>query len=340
MSEALVPVPAGVVAALVPLPGETEKLVKLFQGELKSKRTKQAYAEDLRLWAEWQGVDVVTAVANLLRSSAGQANGALVAYRNSLSERKLSASTQNRRLAAIRRVVRLARMLGHVTWAIELGSLKVEAQRDTRGPGVPAVRRMLRAASLQRPEKAARDIALLRLMFDLALRRSEVLALTVGDLDLERSALWAKRKGKDQKVLLSLPEATRKALAAWLEHRGAGAGALFRNFDRAGDGTTALSGHGLYAVVKDLARRAKIERTRPHGIRHTAISRAMEEAGRLGIPIEEVLAYSGHSKRSLPVLMAYRDFSKNRQGQLAGYVADGAQTPEEKGEGEVAAQSE
>jgi hypothetical protein len=61
----------------------------------------------------------------------------------------------------------------------------------------------------------------------------------------------------------------------------------------------------------------------------------MEEAGRLGIPIEEVLAYSGHSKRSLPVLMAYRDFAKNRQCELAGYVADGAQTPEEKTGGEV-----
>ncbi len=334
MSEVLVPAtPAG--SALALNEQGMARLVELFLQGLRSKRTQLAYAEDLRLWAAWQGVPVAVAVEQLLRASAGEAHLQVFAYKAALLERKLAPATVNRRLAAIRSLVRMARIVGLVLWTLEIKGELVEAPiRDTRGPGVPAVRRLLRAAAKQKdPGKATRDVALLRLLYDLALRRAEVIAVDVADVDLERSALWVQRKGRGQKTLLSLPEATRKALAAWLELRGTRPGALFRNFDRAGDGVTGLSGHGLYAVVKDLSARAKIERTRPHGLRHTAITRAMEEAGRLGIPIEEVLAYSGHAKRSLPILLTYRDNVANRQGQLAGAVANGAHTPAAPTEG-------
>ncbi len=292
----------------------------------RTKRTLQAYTDDLRLWAAWlgAGVPVEDAVDTLLRSSAGEAHRQVLAYRASMLERGLSSATINRRLAALRSLVRLARMLGLVIWSLEVPGLKLERMRDTRGPGVPAVRRMLRAAALQAPAKAARDTALLRLMFDLALRRSEVLAVDVGDLELERASLWVKRKGRRERTLLSLPKATSAALAAWLEERGSAPGALFGNFDRTGRGNGRLTGEGLYSVVQSLGAKAKVERVRPHGLRHTAITRAMEEAGRLGIPVEEVLAYSGHSKRSLPLLLEYRDNLRDRQGELAAQVSGAA----------------
>ncbi len=263
-------------------------------------------------------------VAELLQGSAGAAHAQVRAYQAHLAERSLSPATINRRIAALRSLVALARSLGLVAWSPRVKSLKVEGMRDTRGPGVPAVQRLLKAAASQRPEKAARDLALLRLLYDLALRRSEVLALEVRDVDLERAALWVLRKGRHEKVLLSLPETTRDSLAEWLEARGMAPGALSLNFDRAGDGTGELTGDGLYAVIQSLARKAKIDRTRPHGLRHTTITTAMEEAGRLGIPIEEVLAYSGHAKGSLPLLLAYRDRIRDRQGEIASLVAGGA----------------
>ena len=46
--------------------------------------------------------------------------------------------------------------------------LKVEAYRDTTGPGLTGTRAMLAKARTQIPMKAARDAALVRLMFDLA----------------------------------------------------------------------------------------------------------------------------------------------------------------------------
>jgi integrase/recombinase XerC len=311
--------------APVPAPTSGRGVVEAFLAG-RTTRTLQAYTDDLRLWAAWLGpaVPVDAAVEQLLQASAGEAHRQVLAYRASMVERKLSSATINRRLAALRSLVRLARMLGLVVWSLEVPGLRLERMRDTRGPGVPAVRRMLRAAALQEPAKAARDTALLRLMFDLALRRAEVLAVDVADLDLERSAMWVWRKGKRERKLLSLPKATSVALTAWLEQRGSAAGALFGNFDRSGKGGGRLSGEGLYSVVQMLGAKAKAGRVRPHGLRHTAITRAMEEAGRLGIPIEEVLAYSGHSKRSLPLLLEYRDNLRDRQGELATLVAGGA----------------
>lgn len=46
---------------------------------------------------------------------------------------------------------------------------------------MPAVRRLLKAAAGKENEpKAARDVAILRLLFDLALRRAELVGLDVG----------------------------------------------------------------------------------------------------------------------------------------------------------------
>jgi integrase/recombinase XerC len=59
--------------------------------------------------------------------------------------------------------------------------VRSEVLKDMRGPGVPAVRRLLKAAAGKENEpKAARDVAILRLLFDLALRRAELVGLDVG----------------------------------------------------------------------------------------------------------------------------------------------------------------
>ncbi len=294
----------------------------------RSARTIEAYLADLRIWASWAHPtgEVRAALEQLLAGSAAAAHAQFYAYQTTLREAGLAPATINRRLAALRSFVSLAQSLGLVVWRVELRGLKVEALRDTRGPGLAGVRRLLQAAAEQVPEKAARDVALLRLLFDLALRRSEVLGVRREDLELDRSALWVLRKGKTQRTLCSLPETTRAALADWLAVRGGQPGALFYNFDRACADRTPLTGHGLYAILKHLASLAGIQRTRPHGLRHTAITAAMVEAGKEGIPIEEVLSYSGHAKGSLHLLLTYRDRLRDRQGELARRVAGEAKS--------------
>ena len=55
--------------------------------------------------------------------------------------------------------------------------------------------------------------------------------------------------------------------------------------------------------------------------RHLAITTALEQAAERGIPIEEVLAFSGHAKSSVAILLRYRDRLGDRQGEIAGLVA-------------------
>ena len=64
-------------------------------------------------------------------------------------------------------------------------------------------------------------------------------------------------------------------------------------------------------------------RTRPHGLRHTAVTEVTKAATRNDMGIDEVLHFSRH--RSLTTLMVYRDAEGSRQGELARLVSEGAE---------------
>ncbi len=78
--------------------------------------------------------------------------------------------------------------------------------------------------------KGLRDKAILHLLYDLALRRSEVVGLDLEDVDLERGTLRILGKGRLQKEVLSLPTRTRGILSEWIRCRGELGGPLFINF--------------------------------------------------------------------------------------------------------------
>jgi len=162
-------------------------------------------------------------------------------------------------------------------------------------------------------------MAILRLLYDLALRTGEVVSLDLADVELARKLIRVKGKGKTDKQQLSLPEPTITVLQAWLDIRGTDAGPLFHNFDRAVKGQR-LTGVSIYRVVRGLGERNGLK-TRPHGIRHTAITEACKVAAENGIGLEEVLDFSRHSRSSVAILMVYRDRERNIQGQLASCIA-------------------
>jgi integrase len=76
-------------------------------------------------------------------------------------------------------VVAFARTVGEIPWSLNVPNLKAQPYRDTRGPGREDFRRLLEAASNER------DRVLLRLLHGLGLRRSEVVAMDLEDVDLE-----------------------------------------------------------------------------------------------------------------------------------------------------------
>ncbi len=57
----------------------------------------------------------------------------------------------------------------------------------------------------------------------------------------------------------------------------------------------------------------------PHGLRHTAITSAVEAAQENGVTLDEVRQFSRH--KNINTLLVYRDRVRDVQGQLAALVA-------------------
>jgi integrase/recombinase XerC len=281
----------------------------------RSAQTLRAYQGDLEDFARFMGtVDMNEALNLLVGRTHGEANGLALAYKADLLSRKLSAATINRRLAALRSVVKLGRTLGLVSWTLEVDGLDSEPYRDTAGPGRDGVRRLLEKLDTRVDAKAARDRALVHLLFDLALRRAEVVGLDLEDVDLDAGTVKVLGKGRTGKVSITLPEPTKKALAGWISFRGLEAGPLFTTFDR-GDRGKRLTGTGLYVVVKELGL-ATGQKTRPHGLRHAAITAALDATGG---NVRAVQKFSRH--RDLRVLNTYDDNRADLAGDVARLVA-------------------
>ena len=175
----------------------------------RSPHTLTAYGRDLDDFARFLTGSRQAALGRFFVQPAPAANADVLRYRHELVARHLAPATINRRLVAIRSLTKLARLLGIVPWAIEVQDVPQETLRDTQGPGVETVAEMLRLAGAPRDSYSARNVAMLPVMFDLALRVSEVRQLDVADLELDRRALlWVSGKDRAEKELLSLPETT------------------------------------------------------------------------------------------------------------------------------------
>ncbi len=283
-----------------------------------SANTLDAYRRDLADFATHLGaVDVEAAARRLLAGSLGDANALALAYRSAMVEAGRSPATINRRLSAVRSLVALARTLGLIGWALEIRNVRSEAYRDTRGPQTTGIEALLAAARRQEERKAARDVAMVRLMFDLALRRGEVVELDLADIDVAGRRAWVLGKGRREKVPLTLPDQTLAATVSWISVRGAEPGPLFTNLDCTGKGAAdrRLSGQGLWTVIRALGRAAGIE-VRPHGLRHASITAALD------LTRGDVRAVQKHSRHSsVAVLMRYDDNRADMAGTVAAMVA-------------------
>jgi integrase/recombinase XerC len=284
----------------------------------RSPQTLRAYRADLTDFAAFSNVaGIAEAASQLLAGGHGRANETVLLFRSQLNARGLAPATINRRLAALRSLVKLARTLGLITWVLTVEGVRTEPYRDTRGPGHAGFRQLLAALDGRCDTKALRDRALLRLLYDLGLRRAEVVGLDVADVDLAAGTVAVLGKGRTQKVNLTLPPATRAALAAWLAVRSVPSGPLFTSLDRASRGRR-LSGMGVYLVVRQLGECVGL-RVRPHGLRHAAITRALDLTGG---DIRSVQKFSRH--KDVRLLQRYDDNRQDLGGVVARRLAEDA----------------
>lgn len=293
----------------------------------KSPQTIEAYRKDLGDFRKFLDVPTIDDASRLLLSRGlGAANALVLKYKNHLIQRNLSPATQNRRLSALRSLVEMAGTLGLVHWQLKVRRTKNEAYRDTAGPGLETYRKMVGKTKVRQDIKGIRDTAILSLMYSLALRRSELVNTDLAHLYLgngsEPSSISIIGKGRTQRSKLSIPEPTVRVLRMWLEKRGMEEGPLFFSLDKGGKFKGRLTGNGLYRVIRILGREVGVE-TRPHGIRHTAVTQCCKAAAVANMDLSDVLAFSRHA--SLATLHIYLDKEKNLQGKLSTLVAVGAE---------------
>ena len=277
--------------------------------------TLRAYKGDLDAFANWSGSYANAAVSDLISRGHGEANLTALEYRAAMMEQGLAPATINRRLAALRSMTSLARRLGYISWELEVDSVKSQAYRDTRGPGLEAIKEMLKVAADQAPAKAARDALILRLLFGLGLRRAELTSLDLSDVELGRGVVWVQGKGRNEREALTLPAEISVAIMEWLQHRGEDAGPLITSMDRGAQPTSRLTGEGVRKIVARLGDAVGV-RARPHGLRHTGITTALDMSGG---DVRAAMKYARH--KAVSTTMIYDDNRADLAGKTAATIS-------------------
>ena len=283
-------VPLDLVAPLPAIPTTPQlpivRLTDLYSALLADARkptTRRAREQDIADLARFVGCpDPSAACVLFLEGGAPQANAIASAWARSMLDVDRAPATINRRVSTLRRLVRLGRRYNVLSWTMDVDSLPVTSYRDTTGPGRSGWVRLLEVAmkAAATTAKGKRDLAIVRLLHDHGLRRAEVTALDLVDLDLDAGRLLVIGKGLAEKTPITLNSQTVLALSRWLEPeaRGAEPGPLFVRLDKArrkGE-LTRLDGDGVHLVVGQLGRKARLSRAvKPHGLRHEAVSRVL-----------------------------------------------------------------
>jgi integrase/recombinase XerC len=296
--------------------------------------TLKAYMRDLADFARFLFPDATTpaagaAVEALLGFGHGGANQVVMRYAADLKERGLKSATIARRLSALKSMVKIGRRIGRITWALDVESPKVEAYRDTSGPGHDgylamrgSLERILQGGAQGKALAVAkRDYAIFRLTYTLGLRRGSVASVDLADLDLDidPAVIYLVEKRKTEKQKYSLPWQVRDAVNEWIAIRGKRPGALFTRLDPGANGELArMDGGSVNRIVKRIAKLAGLKRrVSAHGLRHQAVTRILElNNGN----IREAQMFAGHAKPETTI--RYDDNRKDVAGMVAQRLAD------------------
>ena len=269
-----------------------------------SRSTLAVYRRDFLAFAEWAGRSGVTAPDQVDRR-------VLRRYLAHLSTRGLARRTIARKASVLRRYFR---------WTAATGRTEVDPSAGLSAPsGSARLPRVLRTDELHqlldepRPETvvddplAARDDAVLEVLYGSGLRVSELCGLDLDSVDLGRRRLTVWGKGAKQRAV-PLSEASADALQRWLD------GPRDEHLRRvpAQDGDAAALFHNTRGrrlaprdVRRILDRRSPVP-THPHALRHTFATHLLDGGADLRV-VQELL---GHS--DLATTQVYTHVSRER----------------------------
>jgi integrase/recombinase XerC len=281
-----------------------------------SPATRRSYAAALKdfFQRELETEVSVAAIESFLQLSERSAIGHVLNYRGQLLTAGLAAATVNARLAALRSFVIHAYKRKLCNFRLDdIKSVKAQSYKDTRGISIDQFQLLIDEID-RTTVMGKRDYAMLRLLWDNALRRAEVCGLDRVDFHPGEARLYLKGKGKIDKEPIDLAAATVEAILDWLASMGESKSlALFVS-----SRDTRLSVDRLYQIVGGLAQSAGIDRVvSPHKIRHSSITALLDLNGG---DVRSAQAHSRH--KNLATLIRYDDGRQQLQGKAAKTLAD------------------
>lgn len=287
-----------------------QALVREWLGQLKP-NTRKAYDRAILDFAAYMETSThQEAAAKLFSLRQGDANAVVFQYRSELARRGLKPSSVNLKLAAIMALNKVGRMAGLVPWSLDIPLLKTQTYRDTAGVGADAVEPVLTRLEKAPGVSAARDLAVLTLIYRQGFRRGEVASLDVQHVDLEKGKLVVLGKGHSDREGVTLTKRTILALGKWLSLRPDEGEALFPSLGRGHRGKR-LAGSSIWRIVRSY------NLGHPHGVRHTAISEVLVRSK------GNIMAAKEFARHKDPkVTMKYWDKIRDLGGEAAQLLDD------------------
>ena len=188
--------------------------------------------------------------------------------RAALAERYAAPASANKILSALRGVLYAAFRLGQMSAEEYQRASDVEAVKGSTLPKGRALKTGEIGALFEAcdPGKAqgARDAALLAVLYAAGLRRSEAVALDLGDYDQETGVLTV-RSGKGRKARTGhATNGAKAALDAWLVKRGWDAGPFFLPIHRSGSiQGRRMTDQSVLSILERIRLRAKVRPSPP-----------------------------------------------------------------------------
>jgi integrase len=275
-------------AVLSPRAAALERIKELVLDTLPSEESKRAYGQGLDDFFRWCEA-----------AAAGEFSKAVVnSYRANLEARKLSSSTINQRLSAIRKLAieaadngltppntatAISRVRGAKQVAIRSGKWLTREQAED-----------LISAPNATENKGKRDRALLAVLIGCGLRRREAASLTVGHIQL-RDARWVivDLIGKGGRVrTVPMPSWTKSAIDSWIAAVDIRDGLVFRAINKGGRLTgTSMTPRAIFQTVQRFGAEIGEPKLAPHDLRRTFAKLAHK--GRSGL--EQIQLSLGHA---------------------------------------------
>ncbi len=185
----------------------------------------------------------------------------------------LAPATANKHLAALRGVLKLCWRHGLMSAeayqrAIDLPPARGGSPRKAVRLGEAELRSLARSCQRDSGPAGARDEALLALLYGAGLRRSEAVALELGDYDLATGELSVGEASGRRRRRFAANEDARRALERWIRVRGPEPGPLFNPVNKGGRiEKRRLSEQAIYIACQKRAAEAGLPPTSPEDLR-------------------------------------------------------------------------